>query len=76
MRSRGPPWFYCITVSRSNNPSHYILIYNQMGSHYRLGVLKNNEDNTKHAVLPCDQIPEWLRIKYNEVCRDSQIICP
>jgi len=74
-RSSGDPLIYCLS---NNNTSfnYYMLIYNQNGSHYQLGVIKNKTINIEHSFYKCNELPRWLKNEFNRLCKVNGIQCP
>lgn len=75
LRSRGNPLIYCLSNDNSKF-NYYMLIYNQDGAHYQLGVLKNMSNNSEHSFYRCDHLPSWFRDEFNRLCKVNRIQCP
>ena len=75
LRSMGDPLFYCLSNDNSRF-NYYMIIYNQDGAHYQLGVIKNRLNNSEHSFYGCNGLPIWLKEEYNRLCKENSIICP
>jgi hypothetical protein len=74
-RSRGDPLIYCLSNDNTRF-NYYMLIYNQDGAHYQLGVIKNKTRNSEHSFYSCEGLPGWLKNEFNRLCKENGIQCP